>query len=314
MSDDILADFAAQASGSAGIPDDADYTTAVPDALANDVDDYDRQAEIRDAHLADDAGDPQGDRQHQQPAPSADPSRDTEMQAMAQQMVALHQQNQQLQAYQQQVQAFLAQQQQAQQQAEIPSFEDDPQGHVEAVKAQMQRELQGMQQQLQAQQQTAQFAQQLQSDMAVIAPTVTASEDAMREEVGAEAYDAAYQHVHQYAQAEIARMYPGAPPALLAQLEGVASIAFVQQCQAQGIDPARHIFEKAQRLGFTQPGHRVPAQERRAAPTSLSTIPAAGRAPDQRGRLTAKDIASMPQDEFDNLFESMRAGAAQWPI
>ncbi|WP_182375308.1 hypothetical protein [Pseudomonas putida] len=316
--------FAAEQTGTSGISDDAGYDQAVPDALANDVDDYDRQAEIRDAHLADDADpddaeqvDPTSLKNKSVPLGALQEERMRRKEAqeaaaqLQQQFAALQQQQAQQQAA---IQQYLQQQAQAQLEAEIPDFESDPQGHVEAVKAQMQRELQGMQQQLQAQQQTAQFAQQLQSDMAVIAPTVTASEDAMREEVGAEAYDAAYQHVHQYAQAEIARMYPGATPALLAQLEGVASIAFVQQCQAQGIDPARHIFEKAQRLGFTQPGRRVPAQERRAAPTSLSTIPAAGRAPDQRGRLTAKDIATMPQDEFDQMFESMRAGAAQWPI
>ena len=307
--------FAAEQTGTTGVPDDAGYDQPVSEALANDVDDYDRQAEIRDAHLADDADPEQeveqeGQRQKHVPLGALHEERALRKQAQEQ----AAQLQQQIAQYQQWHQQQLAAQQQAQLEAQIPDFDEDPAGHVAAVKQQMANELGQMRNQLQAQQQTAQFAQQLQSDMAVIAPTVTASEDAMREEVGGETYDQAYAFVHQYAQAEIARMYPGAPPALLAQLEGVASIAFVQNCQAQGIDPARSIYEKAQRLGFTQPGHRVPGQERKAPPTSLSNIPAAGRAPDQRGRLTAKDIAIMPQDEFDAMFESMRRGCEQWPV
>ncbi|WP_440090680.1 hypothetical protein [Pseudomonas putida] len=307
MSNDILADFAAQATGTSGISDDAGYDQAVPDALANDVDDYDRQAAIRDQHLAPDDADPD-DRQHQQPAPSADPSRDAEMQVMAQQMVALHQQNQQLQAYQQQVQAFLAQQQQAQLEAQIPAFEDDPEGHLNAVKAQMANELGQVRQQLQAQQ----YEQQARAEMAALAPSVTASEAAMCEEIGEDGYRGAYEFMQQRAHEQLVQMYPGAAPQQLAQLREVAGVLLAKQCQLQGVDVARYIVEKAQALGFN-PGHRVPGQERRAPNTSLSTIPAAGRAPDQRGRLTARDIATMPQDEFDAMFESMRRGATQMP-
>lgn len=322
MSDETfdVAAFAAQATGTVGIADDADHSTPVPNALADDLDAYaDHAQRQRDAQMAEDAGDPQDETE--QEAPVATDKRTVPLGALHEERSRRQALEQQLAAQQaqliqfQQWQAQLAQaQQQAQLEAEIPDFESDPQGHLEGVKAQMQRELQGMQQQLQAQHQQAQFSAQLQAEVTAIAPTVTAAEDALREEVGGEVYDAAYQHVHQYAQAEIARMYPGAPPAVIAQLEQVAGIAFVQQCQQQGIDPARHIFEKAQALGFVQPGHRVPGQERRAPNTSLSTIPAAGRAPDQRGRLTAKDIATMPQDEFDAMFESMRKSSVPMPI
>ncbi|WP_060494458.1 hypothetical protein [Pseudomonas sp. NBRC 111140] len=304
---DVLADVAAYATGTVGMPD-IDMDHPVADSLADDVERYAEHAERRDQHLAEDA-DPDAvrDAAPQRQAPSVDQQHQAELRAMAEQLTALHQQNVQLQQHQLQVQQFLAQQQQAQ----IPNFEDDPQGHVEAVQAQMQQQLQAVQQQVQAQQYEAQ----LRGEMAAAAPDVTASENAMREEVGGEAYDAAYQHVHQYAQAELARMYPGANPAMLAQLEQVAGVAFVQQCRQQGIDPARHIYEKAQALGFA-PGQRVPGgdQPRKAPNTSLSTVPAAGRAPDQRGRLTAKDVASMSNDEFDQLFESMKRSATPMPF
>ncbi|MGZ0897187.1 hypothetical protein [Pseudomonas putida] len=307
-----VAAFAAQATGTSGISDDAGYDQAVPDALANDVDDYDRQAAIRDQHLATDDAAPD-DRQHQQPAPSADPSRDAEMQAMAQQMVALHQQNQQLQAYQQQVQAFLAQQQQAQLEAQIPAFEDDPEGHLNAVKAQMANELGQMRDQLETQQRVAQFSAQLQQDVAAVAPTVTQAEDELRAEVGSH-YDEAYSFVHQSIQQQLAQKYPGADPQTLVTVEKAASIQFVRDCAARGESPARAIWNFAQQLGFVPSGQRVPGQERKAPPTSLSNIPAAGRAPDQRGRLTARDIATMPQDEFDAMFESMRKSSVPMPI
>lgn len=295
-----VAAFAAESTGTAGISDDAGLDQVVPDALANDVEDYDRQTEHRDAHLTQDDTE-LDDQEGQQPAKSVPLGALQEERNLRKQLQteleAHRHQVQQLQAYQQQVQAFLAQQQQAQ----IPNFEDDPQGHVEAVKQQFANELGQMRQQMELQR----FGQQLESDVAAVAPTVIASEEALREEVGGETYDAAYQHVHAHVQQELAQRYPGANPAMLAQLEQVAGVAFVQQCRQQGIDPARHIFEKAQALGFN-PGQRVPSQPRRSPPTSLSTIPAAGRAPDQRGKLTAKDIASMPQEDFDKLFESMR--------
>lgn len=310
MSDDILADFAAQASGSAGVPDDADYTTAVPDALANDVDDYDRQAAIRDQHLTDDAEqvDPSGLKSKHVPLGALQEERMRRKEAQDQ-AAQLQQQLGQLQAYQQQVQAFLAQQQQAQLEAQIPAFEDDPEGHLNAVKAHMANELGQVRQQLQAQQ----YEQQARAEMAALAPSVTASEAAMCEEIGEDGYRGAYEFMQQRAHEQLVQTFPGATPQQLAQMRDVAGVLLAKQCQLQGVDVARYIVEKAQALGFN-PGHRVPGQERKAPPTSLSNIPAAGRAPDQRGRLTARDIATMPQDEFDAMFESMRRGATQMPV
>ncbi|TFF51028.1 hypothetical protein C5609_15680 [Pseudomonas putida] len=305
MSDETfdVAAFAAQQTGTDGISDDAGYDQPVSDALADNIERYDEFAERRDAHLTDpdaeqldDPVEPTG-KERRVPLAALQQER-AQRQQLQQELEAQRQQVQQLQAYQQQVQAFLAQQQQVQ----IPNFEDDPQGHVEAVQAQMQAQLQAVQQQVHQQQAVAH----VQAEATAVAPVAAQAEAAMAAEVGQENYAAAFEHVRQHVQQELMQRFPGASPQDLATVETAAGIQFIRQCQQMGIDPARHIYEKAQALGFVPSGQRVPGQQRRAAPTSLSNIPAAGRAPDQRGKLTARDIASMPQDEFDKLFESMR--------
>jgi hypothetical protein len=296
-----FAGFAAEQTGAAGV--DAD---AVSDQLAGDIEDYAEHAEIRDAHLAEDADqdDQQLGDQDQQPTGKS-PRGHVPIGALQQERAQRQQLQAELEAHRQQLaqfqqlRAYLEQQQQAAQQQAIPNFEDDPQGHLEARLAQQQQQLAHVQQAMHQQQ----FSQQLQSEVNSVAQTITTSEAEFANEVGAENYAAAFEHVRQHVQGELAQRFPGISPQQLAVVETAAGIQFAKQCQAQGIDPARHIFERAQALGFTPSGQRVP---RRAPPTSLSNIPAAGRAPDQRGKLTAKDIASMPQEDFDKLFESMR--------
>lgn len=299
---DVFDSFDAEAFGlptKESMPDEVDTGTAVPDALADDIDDYAEHAERRDAHLTQDDADPDADSLPEQEEPTQRGDKTVPLGALQEERNLrkqaqdrereLQEQVAQLQAFQQQVQAYLAQQQQVQ----IPIFEDDPQGHVEAVQAQMQQQLQAVQQQVALQQ----FSQQLQQEFTAAAPTIIASEAAIAEEVGQDNYHRAFVHVHQNVQARLQQMYPGANAEQLAMAEKIATVAFVRDCQAQGLDPATHIYNKAMEFGFVPSGQRVPNQKRKAPPTSLSTVPAAGRAPDQRGRLTAKDIASMPQDE-----------------
>ncbi|WPK03035.1 hypothetical protein R6U79_12555 [Pseudomonas putida] len=315
MSDETfdVAAFAAQATGTVGVADDADHSTPVPNALADDLDAYaDHAQRQRDAQMAEDAGDPQDETE--QEAPVATDKRTVPLgalheersrrQALEQQLV---QQQQQLAQYQQWHQQQLA----LQQQAATPDFDEDPAGHVAAVKRQMAQQMQGMQQQINHQQMQAH----VQSEASAIAPLAQQSEAAFAAEVGQENYAAAFEHVRQHVHQDFLQRFPGISPQDLATVETAAGIQFIKQCQAQGVDPARYVWEHAHQLGFT-PGQRVPgaAQERRSAPTSLSDLPSAGRAPDQRGRLTAKDIATMPQDEFDQMFESMRRSSEQWPV
>jgi hypothetical protein len=103
--------------------------------------------------------------------------------------------------------------------------------------------------------------------------------------------------------------HPGATPQQIAVVEQAAALDFFGQCFAKGIDGCQHIYQRAQQLGF-QTQARTP---RRAAPTSLSTLPASGRAPDQQGAVNAKAIAAMSNEEFDQMFESMRAAPVQQP-
>ncbi|MFF5867256.1 hypothetical protein [Pseudomonas sp. NPDC012596] len=321
MSDETfdVAAFAAQATGTTGISDDAGLDQVVPDRLADDLDAYADHAQQRDQHLADDDDpddaeqvDPTGLKNKSVPLGALQEERMRRKEAQDQ-AAQLQQQLGQLQAYQQQVQAFLAQQQQAQLEAQIPAFEDDPEGHLNAVKAQMANELGQMRNQLETQQRVAQFSAQLQQEVTAMAPAISSAEDEMRAEVGSH-YDEACEHVNRLAMERMRQLHPYADPQALEQTKNAAVIQFMRDHVSRGESPARTIWNLAQQLGFVPSGQRVPGQERKAPPTSLSTVPAAGRAPDQRGRLTAKDIASMPQDEFDQMFESMRRGATQMPV
>jgi len=324
MSDETfdVAAFAAQQTGTAGIPDDADYDQVVPDALADDVDDYDRQAAIRDQHLADDDDpdgadqvDPTGLKNKSVPLGALQEERMRRKEAqdqaaqLQQQFAALQQQQAQQQAA---IQQYIAQQQQAQLEAQIPAFEDDPEGHLNAVKAQMANELGQMRNQLETQQRVAQFSAQLQQEVTAMAPAISSAEDELRAEVGSH-YDEACAHVNRLAMERMRQLHPYADPQALEQTKNAAVIQFMRDHVSRGESPARTIWNLAQQLGFVPSGQRVPGQERRQAPTSLSNIPAAGRAPDEKGKLSAKDIANMPQDEFDQMFESMRRGATQMP-
>jgi len=294
---DVIADFAAESTGTVGLPDIVDT-----DSIESDADqDYAEHAERRDAHLAVDAesdAEPGRGAAPQRQATAVDQQHEAELRAMAEQVTALHQQNVQLQQY-------LAQQQQAQ----IPSFEDDPVGHVEAVKQQFANELGQMRQQLHQQQ----VAAQLHQEMTALAPQVANVEAEFAESVGVENYRAAFDHLDAEVNRRLIAQNPGATPDQLAFAKQNALLAFARQCAQRGDNPAQLVYAKAQELGFN-PGHGVPGQQRKAPPTSLSNIPAAGRAPDQRGRLTAKDVAAMSNDEFDALFNSMKRSATPMPF
>ncbi|NVN63364.1 hypothetical protein FGL97_09020 [Pseudomonas putida] len=312
MSDDVLADLAAEMTGTTGVPDDAGLDQAVPEALADDIESYDRQAEIRDAHLADPDAEPEQEAAPQTadkrvPLGALQEERNLRKQAQDRER-ELQAQATQMQAELQQHRAFMAQlqqaQQQAAQQAQIPNFEDDPEGHMNARLQQIEQAQLQQQQAAQQQAQLQQFGQQLQNDVAQLSPHVLSQEEAFADEHPD--YREAIDHLDRVVGERIAQQYPGVPPEFHSSIKAAATLEFARDCVARGVNPAEMAYSKAREFGFTPSGQRVPGQQRRAAPTTLSTIPAAGRAPDQTGKLTAKDIASMPQEDFDKLFESMR--------
>ncbi|MNP67662.1 hypothetical protein D3C76_1635190 [compost metagenome] len=92
-------------------------------------------------------------------------------------------------------------------------------------------------------------------------------------------------------------------------LRTVTLFQFNRECLQRGINPAEHIYGRAQELGFT-PGRRVPASQGYQMPakqpnTSLSNLGGSPRAPDERGKLTAAQVSDMSDDQFDQLFEQM---------
>lgn len=225
-------------------------------------------------------------------------SQDRERELQTQNNTLLERMNQILQLQAQQAQP--QQQPQQPQEEKIPDFIDDPIGHLEGVKAQFRRELAQLQQTIagttQHQQQEAQYRQ-----MAVAAG---AQEAAFREVTPD--YDAAVQHFQAVKTAEYTAL--GLDETQRAQQLGRDSLGLVQYALATNRNPAELLYNMAKALRYTPaaPGADQQQQPAKQPPTSLSNIPAAGRAPDEKGKLTAKDIAHMPQDEFDKLFESMR--------
>jgi hypothetical protein len=198
-------------------------------------------------------------------------------------------------------------QQQLQQQAAIdaiPDFDEDPRGHVEGVKHQFRQELENLRHGQAQQQAVVQFHQ----EVAAITPVVAQAENAFRAEHSD--YDQAFDFVRQHAEQNMRAQHPGASESDMQMLRRAVVVQFNRECLQRGINPAEHIYGRAQELGFT-PGRRVPASQgyQVSAPktpnTSLSNLGGAPRAPDERGKLTAAAVNDMSDSEFDDLFASM---------
>lgn len=298
--------LAAHLTDSVGVPNDAGPDDAVPSHIADQVEQYSEHADQRDAHLAEDGGEPQGSKRHV-PLGALQQERALHQQTKAQiaqlqaQLAAHQQQVAQFQQWQQQ----LAAQQQAQQREQIPAFEDDPESHIAARFAQIEQHLVGQQQAAVHRAQIEQAATQVQQELVQLAPQMVAVES----EFAAQHpdYHAAYAHLDREVDARIAAQHPGASPEQRAFAKQLATLQFVQHCASTGQNPAQLIYSKAADLGY-QTQHRAPSMKR--ANTSLSTLPAAGTAPDERGRLSASQVSQMSDAEFNALFESMRDGAA----
>lgn len=305
--------LAAELTNSVGVPNDAGPDDAVPNALADEVEEYSAHAEQRDSHLAeqeedheDDGGQPQG-RKHV-PLGALQQERALHQQTKAQiaqlqaQLAAHQQQVAQFQQWQQQL---AAQQQQGQQQQQVPDFSDDPEAHIAARFAQIEQHLVGQQQAAVHRAQIEQAATQVQQELVQLAPQMVAVEN----EFAAQHpdYHQAYAHLDREVDARIAAQHPGASPEQRAFAKQLATLQFVQHCASTGQNPAQLIYSKAADLGY-QTQHRAPSMKR--APTSLGALPGGSRAPDEQGRLSASQVSQMSDAEFNALFESMRDGAA----
>jgi hypothetical protein len=311
--EDLSESLAATLTGSEGLQEDG--SGDMSDSLANDLADQEQHLAEKDIPVSNDVQDTaqaELDREAEQ-----DQARGRKQKVP---LAALHEERQkrqalevQLAAQQQQMQQFMAQQQaaqqaqlQAQQEAEIPSFEDDPHGYILAREKQFAQELenlkngQGQQQQVQLAQQ--QFAQ----EVAVLTPVVIDSE--ARFKATHPDYDAAASHVFSTVGQAIRQQHPYATPEQLQHVQTAALVQFAKICQAQGIDPAEHLYGRAQQLGF-QTARQAPRREY----TSLSNAAGSTRAPDEKSGVSASQISQMSDREFDDFFNSMKSGAAVKP-
>jgi hypothetical protein len=214
---------------------------------------------------------------------------------------------QQLQQFMAQQQAAQQAQQQAQQEAAIPDFDEDPRGHVEAVKQQFKQEIENLKNGQGQEPQFAQVQAQLDHDRATVLPAAIQLEAEFSSTVPD--YPAAFDFVQQSAEAQLRAQYPQADPAQFDMLRTVALVGFNKQCLANGINPAAHIYKRAQEMGF-KPARRAPRVE---PPTSLANAHGSSRAPDERSSVHASDIANMTEKEFDDFFNSMRRSSVQRP-
>lgn len=204
---------------------------------------------------------------------------------------------------------LLEQQQQAQNpppEAEvIPDFDEDPRGHVDGLKRQFEQKLQQMEQFMQGQGHSNQQAQQFQA----VQQRVAVDENTYR--ATNPEYNDAAQFFNDRKLAEYMALgmdQVAARQQLARDVYGVAQIAY-----QQGKNPAEMLHNIAKAFGFAgkpTPGNGggngggAPAAQK-APNTSLSSLEGSARAPDEKGKLTAAQIADMPDDEFDKLFESM---------
>jgi hypothetical protein len=310
--DDISQSLAAECTGTVGVSDDAALDQPLPDRIASDVEAYDdhaaQTAPVQDADAQADADDDEGAQQPTRKVPlGALQAERTQRQLAQERTRALEQQNAQLLAQMNQV-LFQQQQVAAQQQQEaIPDFDEDPKAYLDFKERQFAQQLQNIQQVREVEQSAVQVQQRAQQ------LTQFGVQAEIEFEQQCPDYREAYDLVDSHALAKIRQLYPQATEQQILGVQAVALFEFVDGCARSGKNPAQVVYEKAQLLGH-KPGQRTPgARQSKPAPTSLSTVSGAGRAPDEMGKVSARDIAGMSNAEFDKLFDQMREAGTVRP-
>ncbi|MGW8466302.1 hypothetical protein [Pseudomonas sp. CLCA07] len=318
--EDLSESLAAELTGSTGMTDSGQD---MPNDVADAVEEQERYLAEKDIPLSNDVDDTrQGelDREAEQeqaqqrgrkvPLAALHEERQ-KRQALELQLQAQAQQMQQLQA---QWQAAQQAQLQAQQEAALPEFSEDPETWVkmkaqqlEQALAQVQNQGQQPQQQPQQQQDEAHFQAQFEHDRATVLPIAIQMES---EFVAATPdYPAAFDFVQNSVESQLRAQYPQATEQQFGVLRTVALVGFNKQCLANGINPAAHIYQRAQAMGF-KAASRAP---RRDPPTSLSNAHGSSRAPDERGAVNASQISEMSDAEFDKFWKEMKQSSTVGP-
>lgn len=304
---DISTSMAAELTGSLGMSDDGDNASDTVLAAVAEQEQYLAERGVPVSNEVDDTRQGDADREAEQasarkqkvPLAALHEERTKRQAAEAQ----LQEQAQLLQQLRAQQQALQQAQLQQQQEAAIPDFDEDPRGHVEAVKQQFERELENLKNGTAQQPQVQQLEARVMQEAAVLGPMVAASE--ARFEVTNPDYRQAFDHVQLTVDANMRAQHPGINDQQLGMLRKAALVELNRQCQALGIDPASYIYNRAQAMGYRAP--------RRSAPTSLANAYGSARAPDEKSGYSAEDISSMSEAEFDKLWSNMKRGAAIGP-
>ncbi|WP_223533637.1 hypothetical protein [Pseudomonas sp. GL-RE-20] len=314
--EDLSESLAAELTGSTGMTDSGQD---MPNDVADAVEEQERYLAEKDIPLSNDVDDTR----------QGELDREAEQEQAQQRgrkvpLAALHEERQkrqalelQLQAQAQQLQQFMAQQQaaqqaqlQAQQEAALPEFSEDPETWVKMKAQQLEQALAQVQnqgQQPQQQQDEAHFQAQFEYDRATVLPIAIQMES---EFVAATPdYPAAFDFVQNSVESQLRAQYPQATEQQFGVLRTVALVGFNKRCLANGINPAAHIYQRAQAMGFKGASRAAP----KTPPTSLSNAHGSSRAPDERGQVSASQISDMSEAEFDKYWNDMKRSSTVGP-
>lgn len=224
------------------------------------------------------------------------------MEQRFQQMLQMFQQQQQQQAPQQQQEA-----------PQIPAFIDDPEGHVNGLRAQFEEQMR----QLQEQNQQLVQARQQQSVVQELAQRSATYEEAFKAQNPD--YPQAVEFFAQRKALEYAAL--GANQYQINQQIQIDVARIAQLSLQQNKDPAQQMYALATALGYTKaapvpPKPGVKPQQQALppkAPTSLATVESSVRSPDEEGEITLEAVAHMSDAEFDKYWAKMARGSVQRP-
>lgn len=303
-SDNIAESLAAQLTGTEGMADEAiayeaDGGAPMPEDLVSETEAYDQLP----------------DRARKVPLAALQEERTKRQQMQAQLQQREQQMAQMQQQFQQMQQQFQQQQLAAQQaqEAQIPSFAEDPEGHVAALREQFAQRLEQIQagQQAQVQQQQAVVQeQQIRAELAEIGRTIAPQEAefAARQPD----YREAGEFLQQQVAAQLRAQYPQAAPQTLEFVQTLALGQLAKQCQTQGINAAEYLYQRAVARGW-QGNVAAPAQRQAPAPTlppkAPRTLATVESSVEQGAReFSLETIAHMSDAEFDQAWAQMAKG------
>lgn len=188
---------------------------------------------------------------------------------------------------------------------QLPAFLDDPEGHINGLKAQVEAELAQLrqfQQQAQQQQYVAYQGQQL-------AHQVAAAEETFRA-VTPDYNDAAKFFMDRKTLEYTAL---GADPIAVQQAVQRDYQGIAVGAGNSGRNPAEVLYTLAKAMGYSPRQGQSAVKHAKPAPSSLSNMGGAPRAPDETGGVTLESVANMTDAEFDKFWKQMERGSKQRP-